>query len=149
MEYKEFDKAVKKLEKTNNVSNKSLKQTSVRFAELLEVRRNIKDLKEQEEDGGITPQRRKELAESRVALLSRQYDLQKLLFEIEDKSKGNRDLVEGSIEFYQEQIKVLRESQALATDPAAFAILEGRVKGIQKLIDDIKGIREDVEPASA
>ena len=149
VEYKEFDKAVKKLEKTNNVSNKSLKQTSVRFAELLEVRRNIKDLKEQEEDGGITPQRRKELAESRVALLSRQYDLQKLLFEIEEKSKGNRDLVEGSIEFYEEQIKVLRESQALATDPAAFAILEDRVKGIQKLIDDIKGIREDVEPASA
>ena len=149
VEYKEFDKAVKKLEKTNNVSNKSLKQTSARFAELLEVRRNIKDLKEQEEDGGITPQRRKELAESRVALLSRQYDLQKLLFEIEEKSKGNRDLVEGSIEFYEEQIKVLRESQALATDPAAFAILEDRVKGIQKLIDDIKGIREDVEPTSA
>lgn len=111
------------------------------FNELLKVRDEISDLTKEEEIDN----------EALRAALIKRIELERIFTQEKkkQKKKPDRELVEGSIEFYEEQIKVLRESQALATDPAAFAILEDRVKGIQKLIDDIKGIREDVEPVSA
>lgn len=111
------------------------------FNELLKVRDEISNLTKEEEIDN----------EALRAALIKRIELERIFTEEKkkQKKKPDRELVEGSIEFYEEQIKVLKKSQALATDPAAFAILEDRVKGIQKLIDDIKGIREDVESASA
>lgn len=112
-----------------------------KFNELLSVRDEISDLTKEEKIDN----------EALKAAIEKRIELEKIFNKEKEKPKGKptRALVEGSIEFYEEQIKILRASQALATDPKSFAILEDRVKGIQKLIDDIKGIREDVEPASA
>ena len=59
--------------------------------------------------------------------------------------KKSTDLTYGTIPYYENEIRLLREKQNLVTDPEQYARLEQNVKYYQDLIDWIKGAKKETE----
>lgn len=63
------------------------------------------------------------------------------------EQKKVTELTYGTIPYYEEEIKLLREKQDLVTDPEQYAQLEKSVKFYEDLIKWIKGVKEETEDA--
>ncbi len=75
-----------------------------------------------------------------------QYGLkQKEITKLLKVGKENKDLIEGSIAFYQEQISILKKAQSAVTDPDDFTELQIRIDKFKEMINTIKGIREEID----
>ena len=64
------------------------------------------------------------------------------------KQKEVSDLTYGTIPYYEEEIKLLREKQDLVTDPEQYARYENQIKFYETLINRIKGVKEETEDAT-
>jgi hypothetical protein len=61
------------------------------------------------------------------------------------EQKKVTELTYGTIPYYEEEIKLLREKQDLVTNPEEYAALEKNVKFYEDLIKYIKGVKEETE----
>ena len=111
-EFKEFDKAVKVLEKSGKLNNKTLTETFFEFKRLIEARKTLSELEEElkpkEEGRAKTQKEINAINKERIEILATIFDLEKSLFKQAETGASGRfkGFVELSIE---ELARIFRE----------------------------------------
>lgn len=142
-EFKDFAKAYDDLADKSDESVKTLVDQFVAYQNLQkEIVLTKEELK-----GATVGSREYEIAQNKLTSLIIKRAESEKIFGKQTKKRNDeeKNLIEGSIAFYQAQIAILKKAQSSATDPDSFASLQKRIDQLDDMLDFIKGIREEVD----
>lgn len=142
-EFKDFAKAYDNL---SDKSDESVKNLISQFSAHQDLQKEITLTKEALKDSVVGSQEYEKLQNKLLSLILKRTESEKIFGSVSKKrNEDEKEIIENSVAYYENQIKILEESQSAATSPETFEVLQARIEQLNDMLDAIKGIRDEVE----
>ena len=142
-EFKDFAKAYDNL---SDKSDESVKNLISQFSAHQDLQKEITLTKEALKDSVVGSQEYEKLQNKLLSLILKRTESEKIFGSVSKKrNEDEKEIIENSVAYYENQIKILEESQSAATSPETFEVLQARIDQLNDMLDAIKGIRDEVE----
>jgi hypothetical protein len=144
-EFKDFAGAYDNL---TDKGEESVKNLIEQFIAHQDLQKEIKLTREQLK-GAVVGSREYEITQNRlIKLVLKRTESEKIFGkQAKKRNKDEKILIEGSIDFYEAQIAILRKAQGFASDQESFTALQDRIDELSDLVDRITGLKDQLDIA--